>query len=495
MESCMTGKGFTDGCAGCTGDVAQCVYDQCSKACEVRLSDECEACYNTNCLPPFVECTGLSKDEPKLMAGGACTDAADMDLVGNLEADMVACFSSEADAAGIESCMKGKGFTANCAGCTGTYAQCVYDQCSVQCASPTSAACQNCYTAKCLPDFFTCTGLQPQAVLLAEGGKCTDEQDMALVSGIDEFHHTMVGCFESASNAQEMESCMTGKGFTDGCAGCTGDVAQCVYDQCSKACEVRLSDECEACYNTNCLPPFVECTGLSKDEPKLTAGGACTDAADMALVGNLEADMVACFSTETTTSGIESCMKGKGFTAACAGCSGTYAQCVFDKCSTDCADPTGAACKACYSAKCLPDFMSCTGLQAPAKTELKAGGACTDATDMALVADMESDMIHCFGQEQTTDGVASCMTNFGFTSGCTACMGTYAQCVLDKCSADCATDPTGSTCQSCYSSKCLPDFATCTGLSPSTIELAASEGKCTDAQDLALANAGFQDDP
>merc|ERR1719510_1040120 len=141
-------------------------------------------------------------------------------------------------------------------------------------------------------------------------------------------------------------------------------------------------------------------------------------------------------------------MANFGFTQGCSACTKIYAQCVMDSCSAECgADPTGASCQSCYTTKCLPDFMGCTGLQpqamlmAPVKTlEEPLNGACTNPTDTALVGDMESDMITCFGQEKSADGVASCMANFGFTQGCAACTKIYAQCVMDSCSAECGAD-------------------------------------------------------
>merc|ERR1719273_1793090 len=114
---------------------------------------------------------------------------------------------------------------------------------------------------------------------------------------------------------------------------------------------------------------------------------------------------------EQNADDIISCMSGKGFTPACATCTGAYANCVYSDCSTECADPTSAACESCYTTKCLPVFFTCSGLQAPKRlTAPEAKGACTDAADMAKAnASFEKDLVGCFATGYTKDVIETCM--------------------------------------------------------------------------------------
>merc|ERR1719195_2236740 len=134
-----------------------------------------------------------------------------------------------------------------------------------------------------------------------------------------------------------------------------------------------------------------------------------------------------------TASGIAACIEKDGFTAGCAQCVGTYGACVIDECGSQCeADPTGAACKTCYTDKCLPAFYTCSGFPKPA-LEAPLAGQCTSAQDMNLAEGLEKDIPACMQESQTASGIAACIEKDGFTAGCAQCVGTYGACVIDKC--------------------------------------------------------------
>merc|ERR1719293_407949 len=112
----------------------------------------------------------------------------------------------------------------------------------------------------------------------------------------------------------------------------------------------------------------------------------------MSLAQNLEKEIPSCMQQSQTAAGIAACIEKDGFTAGCAQCVGTYGVCVIDKCGAQCeADPTGAACKTCYTDKCLPAFYSCSGYPKEADSEA-ATGQCTSAKDMELGADLAKDI-------------------------------------------------------------------------------------------------------
>merc|ERR1719203_2451627 len=111
---------------------------------------------------------------------------------------------------------------------------------------------------------------------------------------------------------------------------------------------------------------------------------------------------------------------------------------------------------------------------------------------MDLASGLETDIPACMQESQTAEGITACIEAKGFTAGCSACVGTYGACVIDKCLSDCS-DPTASACKTCYSTKCEPAFDECTGFPPQLSE--PEVGKCTDAQDMDLASGLETDIP
>eukprot|EP00727_Mastigamoeba_balamuthi_P010172 m51a1_g5778 hypothetical protein (122) ;mRNA; r:1257561-1258011 len=66
----------------------------------------------------------------------------------------------------VTNCMiRTTGLSASCAACFGADAQCMARYCITQCASaPTSQACLDCHTARCLPGLLNCAQV-PQDIL------------------------------------------------------------------------------------------------------------------------------------------------------------------------------------------------------------------------------------------------------------------------------------------------------------------------------------------
>merc|ERR550539_41311 len=125
-----------------------------------------------------------------------------------------------------------------------------------------------------------------------------------------------------------------------------------------------------------------------------------------------------------TASGIAACIEKDGFSAPCAGCVGTYGQCVIDDCLSECSDPTSSTCKTCYTTKCMPAFLSCTGFPAPSELAMAEAGKC-NSNDMSLAEGLAKD-------------IAACIEKDGFSAPCAGCVGTYGQCVIDDCLSECA---------------------------------------------------------
>jgi len=194
--------------------------------------------------------------------------------------------------------------------------------------------------------------------------------------------------------------------------------------------------------------------------------GSCTDDQDMAVAANMEADMVTCMTQSQQAATVTACMEGKGFTAGCSACVGTYTTCVMSQCMPQCMSPTSDACKSCYTSKCLPAFETCTGLTPTMDATLPLlhmdaplAGACVDDKDMALLPDVKDDLTECFTEGYSPSFIMGCMEDKGFSKGCTSCFGTFATCAVVDCM---CTDPDiNDDCKACYESTCIPNLTTC----------------------------------
>jgi len=173
--------------------------------------------------------------------------------------------------------------------------------------------------------------------------------------------------------------------------------------------------------------------------------------------------------TVQTASGIASCIEADGFSAPCAGCVGTYGACVIDNCLSQCSDPTSSACTTCYNTKCMPAFTACTGFPSPSELAAPEAGKC-NSQDLSIATQLSTDIPKCLQESQTASGIASCIEADGFSAPCAGCVGTYGACVIDNCLSQCS-DPTSSACSTCYNTKCMPAFLSCTGFpSPSLLQ-------------------------
>merc|ERR1719297_617866 len=166
---------------------------------------------------------------------------------------------------------------------------------------------------------------------------------MSLAAGLAK---DIPACMQESQTSSGIAACIEKDGFSAGCAGCVGTYGQCVIDNCMSDCADPTSSTCKTCYETKCMPAFLTCTGFPKpSELEQIETGKCTDSADMALAGGLAKDIPACMQESQTASGIAACIEKDGFSAPCAGCVGTYGQCVIDDCLKECADPTSAPAK------------------------------------------------------------------------------------------------------------------------------------------------------
>mmetsp|Transcript_31973 Transcript_31973/g.38663 ORF Transcript_31973/g.38663 Transcript_31973/m.38663 type:complete len:159 (+) Transcript_31973:139-615(+) len=65
VTSCMQkAHGYSDGCAGCLGDLAQCTKAHCESPCMLSSSNPtCVSCVKSNCDPAFATCSGITSSD------------------------------------------------------------------------------------------------------------------------------------------------------------------------------------------------------------------------------------------------------------------------------------------------------------------------------------------------------------------------------------------------------------------------------------------------
>lgn len=97
-------------------------------------------------------------------------------------------------------------------------------------------------------------------------GNCTNAADLAMVCAAG-FDATVTACATEASGQGDATAvCLVDEGLSAECAGCYGDITQCVFDNCLGSdtgnCAVdRPGDACQTCIAENCDPAFDTCTG------------------------------------------------------------------------------------------------------------------------------------------------------------------------------------------------------------------------------------------
>lgn len=98
------------------------------------------------------------------------------------------------------------------------------------------------------------------------------------------------------------------------------------------------------------------------------ATGACTNAADEALINGASFDKTStdcgtsCFVNLDPTGCAATCMAKAGLSQACAACYGADIECGIAQCAGPCAaDSASAACRDCVTQHCDPAFIACAG--------------------------------------------------------------------------------------------------------------------------------------
>ena len=183
-ESCAEGACVTEctpdcsgascGDDGCGGSCGECASDEtCTEgACVQNCTPDCSgaSCGDDGCGGSCGECPdGESCTEGECVAEGACTNAADLDVITNFDVAQAsqdaafACldgFSVDLECA-TQNIANASGMSLECAACFGEQAVCVAANCAFQCFNPSSASCNTCRDENCSPLFEPCAGIEP----------------------------------------------------------------------------------------------------------------------------------------------------------------------------------------------------------------------------------------------------------------------------------------------------------------------------------------------
>merc|ERR1719199_249619 len=204
----------------------------------------------------------------------------------------------------VTSCMQGDGWSSGCAGCFGALAQCTASHCLAKCLGGRSPGCVTCLkSAGCDTAAFgagSCTGLvEPSMTVKAVAAQCTDadKQVWNADAGHTKWQGQMTSCGMKCLGRQScMTSCMQGDGWSSGCSGCFGALAQCTASHCLVKCLGGRSAGCVACLkDAGCDTAAFgagSCTGL--DEPSMAA-----EVAEVAGAGKLAVSFTDCGDAST----------------------------------------------------------------------------------------------------------------------------------------------------------------------------------------------------
>jgi len=181
VTSCMQGDGWSAGCAGCFGSLAQCTATNCLTKCINGRTPDCVTCLKTAGCDTAAfgdgSCTSFAEPSLTLQAPAvACTDAdtqkwnADTDH-SQWQSDMTSCGTKcLGKESCVTSCMQGDGWSAGCAGCFGSLAQCTATNCLTKCINGRTPDCVTCLkTAGCDTAAFgdgSCTGFQEPGLMV-----------------------------------------------------------------------------------------------------------------------------------------------------------------------------------------------------------------------------------------------------------------------------------------------------------------------------------------
>jgi hypothetical protein len=409
---------------------------------------------------------------------GACTNDADLRAAATADVTVIGptCILDRgcgADVACNTACVRElTGVSADCAGCGGALAACVFTRCALSCIDVGSAACASCIETQCFPDYVACFGvLHCDFEYDCEGG--ADDDGDGLVDCDDPDCAGVPACVVPEDCANGVDD--DGDGLTD----C--DDVDCVdHPACQppppEVCDNERDDDGDGhtdCDDVDCAldpacltPPPEDCDNgrdddgdghIDCDDVDCALDPAClppppedcTNNVDDDRDGDTDCDDTDCDDHPACAGGPEDC---------------------FDRIDNDgdglvdCADPECSA-------------------------AVTREGACTNPADLPIAGRVD---VMELGQSCIID--AGCLNDVacntrciqaatGLSAGCATCGGELAACVVERCLLSCA-DTASPACADCIARSCYPGYVECFGLLHCAFEYVCDNGVSDDEDAL-----------
>ncbi|MDP6947170.1 MAG: hypothetical protein QF464_23675, partial [Myxococcota bacterium] len=317
-------------------------------------------------------------------------------------------------------CYTDYGFSEPCAECAGELMGCMDQNCPSACTDEAMAAdggegCMDCLVGTCGQEFWACfNDLTTEPEPPPELGLCANPEDGAILdSGATDT------CGESCLDDPDPYECTVGcfldAGTSQGCADCSGNLIECLADNCPEACteEATEADEGEACLGCIfgvCGAEFGACYNEPDPGPPPVDPGMCVNPGDGAIMesGQVDDCPTDCLEESDSAQCMTDCYEDAGVSTDCASCAGDVMACVVEVCPDACtaegmeADD-GQACDACVTGPCGTEFTVC--FNNPETGPPAEPGVCLNPEDEALIA-QPGDIIGlcffiCLGDDDT----------------------------------------------------------------------------------------------
>merc|ERR1712216_622011 len=131
----------------------------------------------------------------------------------------------------------------------------------------------------------SCTGFDAPAMALLSTASCTDADTTKWNgdSGHAQWQSDMTSCgTKCLGKGSCVSSCLAGNGWSTGCAGCFGDLADCTASHCLVKCMGGRSAGCVSCLEAAGCDKSAfgsgSCTGFDAPAMALLSTASCTDA-------------------------------------------------------------------------------------------------------------------------------------------------------------------------------------------------------------------------
>ena len=266
LSACLEQAGFSAECSSCVSELSACVTKRCGPVCNnPAMGEQCEGCVADLCATEQAAC--YQGDGPGF--AGECSGSSDSGILESnpnlIQACMGNCMADPSSAGEcLTACFADLGLSMSCSGCVSSMLGCTMEKCSDECSDPTNqGACSSCSETQCGEEMEACYGSGgandngsgpggPPGGQLTGEGICMNPADGQVMES-DPYMNSSCAqqCFTEADQAACVGSCLYGKGLSEGCAYCMGDLIACSTEFCLTEC-MGGGPSCQTCTDEAC---------------------------------------------------------------------------------------------------------------------------------------------------------------------------------------------------------------------------------------------------